>query len=106
MRLGPMALAWRRSGDEADADGSRVRWHRRGGWHAGSDEAVHPRSTRPSGHVGFVGVLHDGEFPGEEFFSLHVHLPAPVRRFLPELIDLIWSRKFNPSKVFDLTLPL
>ena len=64
------------------------------------------RSTRPGGHIGFVGVLHDGEFPGEEFFSLHVHLPAPVRRFLPELIDLIWSRKFNPSKVFDLTLPL
>jgi len=64
------------------------------------------RSTRPSGHVGFVGVLHDMEIPGEEFFFLHVHLPAPVRRFLPELIDLIWSRKFNPSKVFDLTLPL
>jgi len=67
------------------------------------------RSTRPSGHVGFVGVLHDVEITGEEFFFSHVHLhggPAPVRRFLPELIDLIWSRKFNPSKVFDLTLPL
>jgi threonine dehydrogenase-like Zn-dependent dehydrogenase len=31
---------------------------------------------------------------------------APVRHFLPELIDLIWSRKINPGKVFDLTLPL
>jgi threonine dehydrogenase-like Zn-dependent dehydrogenase len=42
------------------------------------------------------------------FFSL-IHLlggPAPVRRFLPELIDLIWNRKINPGKVFDLQLPL
>jgi threonine dehydrogenase-like Zn-dependent dehydrogenase len=29
-----------------------------------------------------------------------------VRRFLPELIQLIWDRKINPGKVFDLTLPL
>jgi threonine dehydrogenase-like Zn-dependent dehydrogenase len=67
------------------------------------------RSTRPGGHVGFVGVLHDVKIPGEEFFFSHVHLhggPAPVRRFLPELINLIWSRKINPGKVFDLTLPL
>jgi threonine dehydrogenase-like Zn-dependent dehydrogenase len=67
------------------------------------------RSTRPGGHVGFVGVLHDVSIPGREFFYSHVHLhggPAPVRRFLPELIDLIWKRKINPGKVFDLTLPL
>jgi threonine dehydrogenase-like Zn-dependent dehydrogenase len=67
------------------------------------------RSTRPGGHVGFVGVLHDVEIPGEEFFFSHVHLhggPAPVRLYLPELIDLIWNRKINPGKVFDLTLPL
>ena len=67
------------------------------------------RSTRPGGHVGFVGVLHDVEIPGEELFFSHVHLhggPAPVRRFLPELIDLIWNRKIDPGKVFDLTLPL
>jgi threonine dehydrogenase-like Zn-dependent dehydrogenase len=67
------------------------------------------RSTRPGGHVGFVGVLHDVEIPGEEFFFSHVHLhggPAPVRRFLPELVDLIWNRKIDPGKVFDLTLPL
>jgi threonine dehydrogenase-like Zn-dependent dehydrogenase len=67
------------------------------------------RATRAGGHVGFVGVLHNVEIPGEEFFFSHVHLhggPAPVRNFLPELIDLIWSRKINPGKVFDLTLPL
>ena len=70
-------------------------------------QSIH--STRPGGHVGFVGVLHNVEIPGEEFFFSDVHLhgcPAPVRRFLPELIDLIWSRKINPGKVFDLTLPL
>jgi threonine dehydrogenase-like Zn-dependent dehydrogenase len=67
------------------------------------------RSTRPGGHVGFVGVLHDVELPGEELFYSHVRVhggPAPVRRFLPELIDLIWKREIDPGKVFDLELPL
>ena len=67
------------------------------------------RSTRPGGHVGYVGVAHDVELPGEEMFFSHVHLhggPAPVRRFLPELVDLIWNREIDPGKVFDLTLPL
>ena len=32
--------------------------------------------------------------------------PAPVRRFLPQLLDLICSGKIDPGKVFDLTLPL
>jgi threonine dehydrogenase-like Zn-dependent dehydrogenase len=67
------------------------------------------RSTRPGGHVGYVGVAHGVELPGEELFFAEVHLhggPAPVRRFLPELVDLIWNRTINPGKVFDLTLPL
>jgi threonine dehydrogenase-like Zn-dependent dehydrogenase len=67
------------------------------------------RSTRPGGHVGYVGVAHGVELPGTELFFSHVHLhggPAPVRRFLPELIDLIWNRQIDPGKVFDLTLPL
>jgi threonine dehydrogenase-like Zn-dependent dehydrogenase len=66
-------------------------------------------STRPGGHVGYVGVAHDVSLPGDELFYSHAHLhggPAPVRRFLPELIDLIWSRRINPGKVFDLELPL
>ena len=29
-----------------------------------------------------------------------------MRRYLPELIDLVLDRKINPGKVFDLTLPL
>ena len=67
------------------------------------------RSTRPGGHVGYVGVAHGVELPGEELFFSHVHLhggPAPVRRFLPELINLIGNRTINPGKVFDLELPL
>ena len=67
------------------------------------------RSTRPGGHVGFVGVSHDVSIPGDDLFMSGVHIhggPAPVRRFLPELIQLIWDRKINPGKVFDLTLPL
>ncbi len=67
------------------------------------------RATRPGGHVGYVGVAHDVELPGDELFFSHVHLhggPAPVRRFLPHLIDLIWNRTIDPGKVFDLELPL
>jgi threonine dehydrogenase-like Zn-dependent dehydrogenase len=67
------------------------------------------RATRPGGHVGYVGVSHDLTLPGDELFFSHVHLhggPAPVRRFLPQLIDLIWSGAIDPGKVFDLTLPL
>jgi threonine dehydrogenase-like Zn-dependent dehydrogenase len=54
-------------------------------------------------------VAHDVELPGEELFFSGVHLhggPAPVRRFLPELIRLIWDREIDPGKVFDLTLPI
>jgi threonine dehydrogenase-like Zn-dependent dehydrogenase len=67
------------------------------------------RSTRPGGHVGNVGVGHGVQLPGEELFFAEVHLhggPAPVRRFLPETIDLIWQHRIDPGKVFDLTLPL
>jgi threonine dehydrogenase-like Zn-dependent dehydrogenase len=67
------------------------------------------RSTRPGGYVGYVGVSHGVQLPGQELFYAEVHLhggPAPVRRFLPALIDLVWNRKINPGKVFDLTLPL
>jgi threonine dehydrogenase-like Zn-dependent dehydrogenase len=67
------------------------------------------RSARPGGHVGYVGVTHDVRLAGLELFFSHVHLhggPAPVRRFLPDLIDRIWHRRIDPGKVFDLALPL
>lgn len=67
------------------------------------------KSTRPGGHVGFVGVSHGVELPGDLLFGSTVHLhggPAPVRRYLPELIQLILDRKIEPGKVFDKRLPL
>ena len=67
------------------------------------------RSARSGGHVGYVGVAHDVQLPGNELFFAEVHLlggPAPVRRFLPDLISRIEDRSIDPGKVFDLTLPL
>jgi threonine dehydrogenase-like Zn-dependent dehydrogenase len=67
------------------------------------------RATRAGGHVGYVGVTHDVQLPGDELFFSHIHLhggPAPVRRFLPELVDLIWNREIDAGRVFDLELPL
>jgi threonine dehydrogenase-like Zn-dependent dehydrogenase len=66
-------------------------------------------SARPGGYVGYVGVTHGVTLDGLDLFFTGVHLhggPAPVRRFLPELIQLIWDRAIDPGKVFDLTLPL
>jgi threonine dehydrogenase-like Zn-dependent dehydrogenase len=67
------------------------------------------RSSRAGGHVGYVGVSHDVQLPGRELFFSGVHLhggPAPVRQYLPQLIQLIWDRTIDPGKVFDLILPL
>ena len=67
------------------------------------------QSTRPGGFVSYVGVPHEVELKGDQLFYTHVHLhggPAPVRRYLPKLIDLVLNGKINPGKVFDLTLPL
>ena len=70
-------------------------------------QAIH--AARPGGYVAYVGVPHGVELDGEELFFEHVHLhggPAPVRKYLPKLIDLVLSGNINPGKVFDLTLPL
>ncbi len=67
------------------------------------------RSTRPGGYVSYVGVPHEVKLDGTELFFGEVHLhggPAPVRRYLPDLIDLVLNEKINPGKVFDLVLPL
>ncbi|MFC5824053.1 zinc-dependent alcohol dehydrogenase family protein [Nonomuraea insulae] len=67
------------------------------------------RSTRPGGNVGFVGVPHGVQIDGEELFFSHVALrggPAPVRAFLPDLINRVLDGRINPGKVFDLELPL
>jgi threonine dehydrogenase-like Zn-dependent dehydrogenase len=65
--------------------------------------------ARRGGYVSYVGMPHGVTLDGADLFYTHVHLhggPAPVRRFLPKLIDLVWTGKINPGKVFDLTLPL
>jgi threonine dehydrogenase-like Zn-dependent dehydrogenase len=70
-------------------------------------QAIH--STRPGGSMAYVGVPHGASLDGQALFFSHVRLhggPAPVRRYLPKLIDLVWKRKIDPGKVFDLTLPL
>lgn len=67
------------------------------------------RSARQGGHVGYVGVPHGVTLDGEKLFFEHVHLhggPAPVRRYLPHLIDLVCSGRIDPGKVFDLSLTL
>jgi len=67
------------------------------------------KSTRPGGSVGYVGVPHGVALEGQPLFFSHVHLhggPAPVRRYLPQLIDLVFAGTINPGKVFDLMLPL
>jgi threonine dehydrogenase-like Zn-dependent dehydrogenase len=67
------------------------------------------RSTRPGGSISYVGVPHGVELAGAELFYTHVHLhggPAPVRRYLPALIQLVQSGRINPGKVFDLELPI
>jgi threonine dehydrogenase-like Zn-dependent dehydrogenase len=67
------------------------------------------RSTRPGGNVGYVGVPHNVTLDAQELFFAQIQMlggPGPVRRFLPDLIDLVWKREIQPGKVFDLELPL
>jgi threonine dehydrogenase-like Zn-dependent dehydrogenase len=77
----------------------------------GTNESMHQaiNAARPGGSIGFVGVPHGVELKGEYLFFGQKNLlggPAPVRRFLPHLMDLVLTRKINPGKVFDLHIPL
>jgi threonine dehydrogenase-like Zn-dependent dehydrogenase len=77
------------------------------GTHESMMQAIH--STRPGGSISYVGVPHGVELDGAQLFYTHVHLhggPAPVRRYLPALIQLVQNGTINPGKVFDLELPL
>jgi threonine dehydrogenase-like Zn-dependent dehydrogenase len=65
--------------------------------------------TRPNGGVGFVGVPHGVELPVRKLFETNIGLRggiAPVRRYLPELLDRVLAGTLDPSPVFDLTLPM
>ena len=77
----------------------------------GTQESMMPaiKATRPGGYAGYVGVPHGVSLDGQQLFFSHVHLhggPAPVRRYLPHSIDLVFNGTINPGKVFDLVLPL
>nr|WP_120491815.1 zinc-binding dehydrogenase [Corynebacterium lactis] len=77
------------------------------GTHESMQQAI--RSTRRGGYLGFVGVSHDQTIDGSRLFAAQIHLeggPAPVRRYLPDLVDRIYSGEITPGDVFDLTLPL
>lgn len=67
------------------------------------------RCTRPGAMIGYVGVPHGVQLDGQSLFFSQTGMlggPAPVRRFLPDLIDLVLRRKIDPGRVFDLELPL
>jgi threonine dehydrogenase-like Zn-dependent dehydrogenase len=64
--------------------------------------------ARPGGMIGLVGVPH-GDLPTDQIFWSNKGVrggPAPVRAYLPHLLELVLSRQIDPGKVFDLTLPL
>jgi threonine dehydrogenase-like Zn-dependent dehydrogenase len=65
--------------------------------------------ARPGGSIGYVGVPHGVTLDGQAMFFSQRRMmggPAPVRRFLPDLMDRVLKGRIKPGKVFDLTLPL
>lgn len=77
----------------------------------GTDEAMKTafEVARPGGMVGFVGAPHGVVVPVRAMFDKNVGLAggmAPVRRYLPDLLDLVTSGAVNPGLVFDSVLPL
>jgi threonine dehydrogenase-like Zn-dependent dehydrogenase len=67
------------------------------------------RSSRPGGRIGFVGVPHGVDLPVRAMFGRNVGVAggmAPVRKYLPELLELTLSGRLDAGPVFDLTLPL
>ena len=77
----------------------------------GNDAAIQQAFAvaRPGSTVGFVGVPHGVELPIRRMFQKNIGLAggmAPVRRYLPELLELVQSGRINPGLVFDRKLPL
>ena len=101
--MGDMALTPRQ--EEIKAEYLRVH----GEWDEGWQAVLELDPEFLATYVGFVGVNHGVEIPGRLLFGSEVHLfggPAPVRRYLPELIDLILRREIDPGRVFTSKLPL
>jgi threonine dehydrogenase-like Zn-dependent dehydrogenase len=77
----------------------------------GTDDAMQQAFAvaRPGSMVGFVGVPHGVRLPVERMFAKNVGLAggvAPVRQYLPDLLELVTSGAVNPGLVFDTVLPL
>jgi threonine dehydrogenase-like Zn-dependent dehydrogenase len=77
----------------------------------GTDQAMRTafKIARPGATVGFVGVPHGVKLPVRRMFGKNVGLAggmAPVRTYLPDLLERTLSGAIEPGKVFDLTLPL
>ena len=77
----------------------------------GTDQSMRTafKIARPGSTVGFVGVPHDVKLPVARMFGKNVGLAgglAPVRAYLPDLLERILSGTINPGLVFDTTLPL
>ncbi len=65
--------------------------------------------ARPGSTVGFVGAPHGVELPVRQMFVRNVGLAggmAPVRAYLPDLLERVLDGRIDPGRVFDLTLPL
>jgi threonine dehydrogenase-like Zn-dependent dehydrogenase len=77
----------------------------------GTDQAIQTAFgvARPGSKVGFVGVPHGVELPIRRMFQKNIGLAggmAPVRRYLPELLELVLDGRIEPGLVFDATMPL
>lgn len=77
----------------------------------GTDDSMRTglKIARPGATVGFVGVPHGVELPVRTMFQRNVGLAggmAPVRAYLPDLLQRVLAGRIDPGKVFDLALPL
>ncbi len=67
------------------------------------------RSARPGAMVGYVGVPHGVNLPINAMFGRNVGVAggmAPVRKYLPDLLERTLSGAVDASPVFDVTMPL
>jgi threonine dehydrogenase-like Zn-dependent dehydrogenase len=65
--------------------------------------------ARAGSTVGFVGVPHGVDLPVRRMFGKNIGLAggmAPVRRYLPTLLELVTTGAVDPGPVFDTRLPL
>ena len=66
-------------------------------------------SARAGSTVGFVGVPHGVDVPIPRMLRKNIGLAggvAPVRKHLPELLELVTSGTVDPGLVFDARMPL